>query len=1071
MRRHLPQLARRLCQGSVLLFMVYTAFGGPWRNYKVAHNHRRLVSLMEGDGWGAVYGFNEDMLALFGRPFETSLAFLGFPWAGRFAGLELADPLLVASLVIERGEVTGHLLMMLALPLGVALVFGKVFCSHLCPARVMFEIGQAMRRGLIKLGVELPQLRPDARFGGWVLLGGLLSAGLTGTAVWLFILPYAAIGTSVLLLVTGGAVGALLTTVGVFFALDALVAPGFFCRSLCPTGALLGWVGRRAMLRLEGEVATPCPTGCSACSRACPYGLSPRDDTHRAGGCDNCGVCVGSCPSERLSRRMRLPVIAAATLCALSTLSPASVSAHHNKGLPHYGYFENYPQVPTEEYVTIDGRWEMGATLFNFQGLDRRQADTPNDVKIYAYIYDLKSDGNFRGAVDFEIRDGDTVVSRFDRVQVDEEAVYSTRETMPASGDYVLVAHFDGHVVRLPFHVELADDGVSWGLLVGIGMPVLLVFLLALHGRRKRRRVRAGARAASATGAGSVAAMLLSLSLAGALSPAAGDAQPPGVTGGAAQAATAADDGEICPYCAMKNCTMDHYDTDDGSVMVMGGIPFWLFLVGIGGVIALSFGATERFGAPKLGTFRRNLIKNKRVYAFVRSRYFQAVPQWFMIGALVYLVYAGLFGSRVANITPVAVWTIWWAALIFLVLFMGSAWCFVCPWDGVANLVSRLGVGRGGESLSLNLPFPKALSNLYPAIALFALLTWLELGWGITTDPRATAYMGLGMAAAATVGALLWGGKKFCAHVCPVGRICGVYSNFSPIEIRARNPRACVSCTTEDCLNGAGEGQPCPTGISLKVVDQATDCTACTECVKSCQRNNVALNLRPFGSDLHGGVEPTMDQAWLAVALLSLTLFHGLSMTPAWENFAPGGTSILKWMSVNLGTPRDVNFTLAMLVAVAIPVALYWGSCLISARWAGGSVSAERLFRNYAYSLLPVALFYHLAHNLMHLLMEGGAIVPLLSDPLGQGADYFGTRGMHVGSLIGEGPLSVMQVALILTGHVFGIIVAHRIGRRLYPNRGSALRSLATMPVVMVVISVGGLWLMHMDMNMRVGRM
>ncbi len=36
-------------------------------------------------------------------------------------------------------------------------------------------------------------------------------------------------------------------------------------------------------------------------------------------------------------------------------LAPATVSAHHFKGLPHYSYFENYPQIPQDEFV---GHWE-----------------------------------------------------------------------------------------------------------------------------------------------------------------------------------------------------------------------------------------------------------------------------------------------------------------------------------------------------------------------------------------------------------------------------------------------------------------------------------------------------------------------------------------------------------------------------------------------------------------------------------------------------------------------------------------------------------------------------------------
>ena len=59
------------------------------------------------------------------------------------------------------------------------------------------------------------------------------------------------------------------------------------------------------------------------------------------------------------------------------------------------------------------------------------------------------------------------------------------------------------------------------------------------------------------------------------------------------------------------------------------------------------------------------------MYRVFRSRWLQAVPQLAMVGILGALLYAGLFGSRVANVTPVAVWTLWWGGLIFAVLFLG----------------------------------------------------------------------------------------------------------------------------------------------------------------------------------------------------------------------------------------------------------------------------------------------------------------------------------------------------------------------------------------------------------------
>jgi hypothetical protein len=129
------------------------------------------------------------------------------------------------------------------------------------------------------------------------------------------------------------------------------------------------------------------------------------------------------------------------------------------------------------------------------------------------------------------------------------------------------------------------------------------------------------------------------------------------------------------------------------------------------------------------------------------------------------------------------------------------------------------------------------------------------------------------------------------------------------------------------------------------------------------------------------------------------------------------------------------------------------------------------MFVSYAYSVLPVALFYHLAHNAMHLFMEGADVIPLLSDPMGTGADFFGTAAMHPGPLLSQTTVWYLQVTLICVGHVVGVTVAHRISRRLFTDKSQALRSLIPMLVFMVMLSVCGLWLMSLDMNMRIGRM
>ncbi len=480
----LPGLLRRVLQLAVVVFVIYAALGASWRNYKVAHNHRRLVTLMQGEVWGTLYGLNEDALALLGEPYETSLQFLGMPWAARVFGVNTADPILVMSHILRNRSLPVALLISLIAPVLLALLLGKVFCSHLCPARLLFDIAQGIRAGLQRLGLSLPAWRSDARFGGYVLLGGMLASLASSTAVWLLILPYVSLSVGLFLLITSGAGIILLAVAAGWFAVDLGLAPGYFCHNLCPTGFLLEQVGRFSLVKLRKKTAQPCPPSCNLCQRACPYALQPNEGLHLPA-CNNCGACIPACPSNRLGRQLALPVLSLVILAL-----PIAAAAHHNKGMPHYGYYQNYAQTPTEEFVAVDGKWEIGATIFNFQGLDRRTADTPNDVKIYLYLYDTETDISYQGPLNIEIRQRDEVIARFERQQVDEEAVYSTRETLPRSGQYELVAEVAGNRVTLPFHVELASDAINWWMVGGIPIVGVWVIALILYGRSRRPRRR-----------------------------------------------------------------------------------------------------------------------------------------------------------------------------------------------------------------------------------------------------------------------------------------------------------------------------------------------------------------------------------------------------------------------------------------------------------------------------------------------------------------------------------------------------------------------------------------------------
>ncbi|MEW5774794.1 MAG: 4Fe-4S binding protein, partial [Thermodesulfobacteriota bacterium] len=79
-------------------------------------------------------------------------------------------------------------------------------------------------------------------------------------------------------------------------------APRFWCRYLCPTGALLGLCahpGRRLHRRRVSEACT----ACGACARRCPMEAIPEEDPRatRERECIGCRTCADACPENAVA--------------------------------------------------------------------------------------------------------------------------------------------------------------------------------------------------------------------------------------------------------------------------------------------------------------------------------------------------------------------------------------------------------------------------------------------------------------------------------------------------------------------------------------------------------------------------------------------------------------------------------------------------------------------------------------------------------------------------------------------------------------------------------------------------
>jgi hypothetical protein len=127
----------------------------------------------------------------------------------------------------------------------------------------------------------------------------------------------------------------------------------------------------------------------------------------------------------------------------------------------------------------------------------------------------------------------------------------------------------------------------------------------------------------------------------------------------------------------------------------------------------------------------------------------------------------------------------------------------------------------------------------------------------------------------------------------------------------------------------------------------------------------------------------------------------------------------------------------------------------------GKRLSAARLAQAFTFSLVPIAIAYHMAHYFSFLLIHGQRLVPLLSDPLGIGWDLFSTAAYRINiGIVGARFAWYSAVIAIVLGHVIAVSLAHLIAMRLLRDRTMALRSQYPMLVLMVGYTIVSLWIL-----------
>ncbi len=454
-------------------------------------------------------------------------------------------------------------------------------------------------------------------------------------------------------------------------------------------------------------------------------------------------------------------------------------------------------------------------------------------------------------------------------------------------------------------------------------------------------------------------------------------------------------------------------------------VPFWMYAGAAVATLILSFAIVGAFLAIPDG--KSDSAHTPR--AGVRR--VREVPRW-LIGllqtasflSLLLCIFTGLFGtpSPYGNFNMTFFWIVFVLGYTYLTAVCGDLYALINPWRLLCTWTAR----AYPAYRRVRCAYP-AWIGYWPALLLYAAMVWIELFGGSSPYDLAMllfAYTALNLIAVGLVGAKAWFayGEVFAVLLKLIARL-------APLEFVER------------------------AGYTLRRV-----------------------RWRWPGQGLLGREDEHPTLLLFVLFMLSATAFDGLHETRPWVSLY--WTTLYRdvlshWLGSNplAAFPVLRSFylwwqTAWLLLSPLIYLAAYLLAIELMRCVSGSSLPRAALAMRFAHSLLPIVIVYHVTHYYTLIETQGIKILALASDPFGYGWNLFGTADWFPGQIL-PNPSVVwhVQVALILSGHVGSVVIAHLEALRLFADRRRAAISQVPMLLLMVLFTVCGLWILSLPLD------
>lgn len=213
---------------------------------------------------------------------------------------------------------------------GVTLLFGRIYCSTVCPMGTLSDcftaIGPRRRRGFFYVAAA-PGLR-------WSMVFITAMASLLGFPIMLTLIePASAFSRIAAFLVAPAVRPVTISVLGAIVAALTLIVVAWvsalhgrrLCNTICPVGTVLGEMARFSLVHVD--INTDKCVGCNRCVERCKSEcIDPGSHTVDLSRCVVCFDCVSECPTSAITMRrgrhkLQMPLMQAITPESASAMS------------------------------------------------------------------------------------------------------------------------------------------------------------------------------------------------------------------------------------------------------------------------------------------------------------------------------------------------------------------------------------------------------------------------------------------------------------------------------------------------------------------------------------------------------------------------------------------------------------------------------------------------------------------------------------------------------------------------------------------------------------------------------